>query len=102
MKTRLLLLLIVLLSATAADETPTATGYDDAVPVSAIDQEYDYVYNSVCPECGATAFVDRMQSLQFNDDTPYDVITAACAECGYERNFYFDVSALPWFSGEGF
>ena len=43
-----------------------------------------------------------MQALRFDDDKPYDVISAVCGECGYERDFYFDVSGLPWFSGEGF
>lgn len=102
MKTRLLLLLALTLLLTAAEEAPTATSFADALPVTSIAEEYDYVYSAVCPECGHAAFDDQMQSLQFNEDEPYDVISAVCAECGYERDFYFDVSGLPWFSGDGF
>ncbi|MBD3372074.1 MAG: hypothetical protein GF403_05090, partial [Candidatus Coatesbacteria bacterium] len=80
MKTRLLLLLALTLLVTGAEDAPTATSFADALPVNSIAEEYDYVYSAVCPECGHAAFDDVMQSLQFNEDEPYDVISAVCAE----------------------
>ena len=93
-----LLVLAVVVMAEGTGEP--ASDYATAIPVTTIDEEYAYVADQVCPECGGTYAVAE-QSLQFDDSgTPYDVLYASCEGCGAARDFYFDVSALPWFSGE--
>ncbi|MCX7021196.1 MAG: hypothetical protein NTW26_02770 [bacterium] len=93
-----LLVLAVVVSAEGTGEP--ASDYATAIPVTTIDEEYAYVAVQPCPECGGV-FAVTEQSLQFDDaGTPFDILQAECQSCGATRDFYFDVSALPWFSGE--
>ncbi|HDR06145.1 MAG TPA: hypothetical protein ENN88_00770 [Candidatus Coatesbacteria bacterium] len=92
-------LFVPALAVWAEDALETASDFDTAVPVTTIDEEYQYVYDQVCPMCGGRYEVTE-QSLVFDEDgVPYDILHAKCGGCGAERDFYFDVSALPWFSG---
>jgi hypothetical protein len=93
-------LLVLAVVVTAEGTGEPASDYATAVPVTTIDEEYDYVAAQVCPECGG-GYAVTAQSLDFDDaGTPFDILHAQCQSCGAERDFYFDVSALPWFSGE--
>jgi hypothetical protein len=93
--------LLVLAVVVMAEETgEPASDYATAIPVTTIDEEYSYVAEQACPECGG-AYAVASQSLNFDDaGTPFDILHAQCENCGAERDFFFDVSALPWFSGE--
>jgi hypothetical protein len=93
--------LLVLAVVVMAEETgEPASDFDTAIPVTTIDEEYSYVAEQACPECGG-AYAVAEQSLVFDDaGTPFDILHAQCENCGAERDFFFDVSALPWFSGE--
>ncbi len=86
---------------TLAEETgELATDFSTAIPVTTIDEEYEYVYEQICPACGGSYAVAE-QSLDFDEaGTPYDILHSLCTDCGATRDFYFDVSGLPWFSGE--
>jgi hypothetical protein len=93
--------LLVLAVVVMAEETgEPASDFDTAIPVTTIDEEYSYVAEQACPECGG-AYAVAEQSLVFDDaGTPFDILHAQCENCGAERDFFFDVSGLPWFSGE--
>jgi hypothetical protein len=67
--------------------------WDEALPVSSISAEYQYLRTRKC-KCGGT-LEKKSQALLFSDEQkPYDLLTCKCINCSEEKNFYFDVSSF--------
>jgi hypothetical protein len=61
--------------------------------VGSIEDEYRYLHDHPCPDCGGRYEVIR-QSLLFNEGRPFDGLETHCGGCGARRAFLFDISAF--------
>ena len=68
-----------------SEQTPLVRVHDVA-------QEYWYIDKLPCSCRGR--YQMRMQTLSEVEGTPVDVMTAACEDCGGEREYQFDISAF--------
>jgi hypothetical protein len=58
-----------------------------------IEEEYRYMHDHPCPDCGGHYQVQR-QSLLFKEGQPFDGFETRCSGCGAQRAFLFDISAF--------
>jgi hypothetical protein len=75
-------------AAGAAEQPPVGP-----LAVGSIEEEYRYLHDHPCPNCGGRYEVQR-QSLLFKEDRPFDALETHCAGCGARRAFLFDISAF--------
>lgn len=68
--------------------------YREAIPVSSIREEYDYLAAHPCPLCGGRWKV-RVQALLVGaQGRHYDRVDVVCSQCGKRTVFLFDIQSL--------
>ncbi|MBD3350613.1 MAG: hypothetical protein GF364_03910 [Candidatus Lokiarchaeota archaeon] len=65
----------------------------EIIKVSDVAEEYKYVYNLVCDNCGAKGEIKvKLQKLTQINGIPHDILECECTNCGKKYDFTFDVA----------
>ncbi|MBC7260370.1 MAG: hypothetical protein H5T63_00020 [Chloroflexi bacterium] len=68
--------------------------YREAIPVSSIREEHDYLAAHPCPSCGGRWKI-RVQALLVEaQGRHYDRVDVICSQCGERKVFLFDIQSL--------
>jgi len=67
---------------------------DTAIPVNSVEEEYEYLRQQRCPQCGGLGYKLIRQSLLDTEVGPCDMLETECITCSTIRNFFFIVIAV--------
>lgn len=63
------------------------------VKVKGIPDEYEFVRNQKCDNCGKLGTYQReTQKLVESMEGYFDILECVCTECGHEKDFLFDIN----------
>jgi hypothetical protein len=75
-------------------------GYEDAIKVRGVDEEYSLIRETSCDRCKARSYVKDQGGdghAKYANGGFFDILHCRCRNCGSTRDFFFDVSELPSF-----
>jgi hypothetical protein len=67
---------------------------ETAISVNSVEEEYKYLRQQRCPQCGGLGYKLIRQSLLDTEVGPCDRLETECVTCSGTQNFFFNVTAV--------